>query len=146
MDKIRPWLYIGKYRDTLNIHLLSAYKIGAMLQLAEAVKQSGIVSLYLKVEDGEAVPSDLLRQGVDFVIAEKRRGRNVLIACGAGISRSSAFAVAVLKEVEGLSLLDALRAVRQCHPEATPHPAIWESLCTYYHEVLSFQYLRQNLD
>ncbi len=138
MNKIQAWLYIGKYRETLNSHLLSAYNIGAMLQLADLVEQPGLTSLYLPVEDGTPLPDDLLRRGIDFVIAEKERGRTVLIACGAGVSRSAAFTVAVLKEVEGLSLLDALRIVKQRHPEAMPHPAIWDSLCTYYDEDVSF--------
>ncbi len=138
MNKIQPWLYIGKYRETLNPHLLSTYNIGAMLQLADLVEQPDITSLYLPVEDGLPLPDDLLRRGVDFVMAEKERGRAVLIACGAGVSRSAAFAVAVLKEVEGLNLLDALRAVKQRHPKAMPHPAIWDSLCTYYDEAVSF--------
>jgi protein-tyrosine phosphatase len=138
VNKIRPWLYIGKYRDTLNQHLLSAYNIGAMLQLADLVEQPGITSLYLPVDDGVPLPDDLLRQGVDFVLGEKSRGRIVLIACGAGISRSAAFAVAVLKEVEGLGLLDAFRVVKGRHPLAMPHPAIWESLCAYYQEDVSF--------
>lgn len=30
MDTIRPWLHIGKYRDTLNHALLRRYQIGAM--------------------------------------------------------------------------------------------------------------------
>ena len=139
MNKIRTWLYIGKYRDTLNVHLLGVYHIGAMLQLAELVEQPHITSFYLNVEDGVPLPDNLLRQGVDFVITEKQQNRNVLIACGAGISRSAAFAVAALKEVEQLSLLDAFRVVRQHHPQALPHPAIWESLCTYYQDVVPFR-------
>lgn len=138
MDKIRTWLYIGKYRDTLNTHLLSVYKIGAMLQLAELVEQPGLVSLYLQYEDGLPLPPDLLRRGIDFVFAQKAQNRVVLIACGAGISRSAAFTLAALKEAEGLSLLDAFWAVKQRHSEAMPHPAIWESLCKYYQEDVSF--------
>ncbi len=134
MDAIRPWLYIGKYSETLNVGLLSASKIGAVLQLAEAVTYPDIVSLYLPVEDGIPLPDHFLRQGVDFVLSEKRRGKVVLIACGAGMSRSVAFAVAALKEAEGLSVLEAFRVVKDHHPESLPHPEIWESLCAYYHE------------
>jgi hypothetical protein len=71
---------------------------------------------------------------VDFVLSAKQRGQTVLIACGAGISRSSAFAAAVLKEAEDLSLLQAVRVVGLHHPGALPHPEIWRSLCSYYHE------------
>jgi hypothetical protein len=118
MDAIRPWLYVGKYRETLDAKLLATEKIGAMLQLAEPVTHFGITSVYLPVEDGVPLPSDLLRSGVDFVLSEKQRGQSVLIACGAGMSRSAAFAVAALQEAEGLSLLEAVRTVGKHHPAA----------------------------
>jgi protein-tyrosine phosphatase len=134
-------LYIGRYRETLNHRLLAVNQIGAMLQLAELVEHPGIVSLYLPVEDFEPIPFDLLQQGVEFIRTEKERGRRVLVACGAGINRSTAFSVAALKEEEGLSLLDAFRAVKRSHPEAMPHPPIWTSLCEYYEEAISFELL-----
>jgi protein-tyrosine phosphatase len=71
----------------------------------------------------------------------KRLGQRVLIACGAGINRSTAFAVAVLREEEGLSLLDAFRAVKRQHREAMPHPPVWESLCSYYQEDVPIELL-----
>lgn len=141
MDRIRPWLYIGKYRDTLNRNLLAVNRIEAMLQLVELVEHPGIVSLYLPVEDFQPIPHDLLRQGIDFVQAQKQQEHRVLIACGAGINRSTVFAVASLKEEEGLSLLDTFRAVKQSHPEAMPHPPIWASLCEFYQEDISFEKL-----
>jgi protein-tyrosine phosphatase len=138
MNTIRNWLYIGKYRDTFDATLLAAHKIGAMLQLAEAVKHPSIESLYLPVEDGVPLADHHLRQGIDFMLGQKRLGRNVLVACGAGMSRSAAFAVAVLKEDEGLGLLDALRAVKSHHPDTMIHPVLWESLCVYYRENIPF--------
>jgi hypothetical protein len=72
MNEIRPWLYVGKYRETLDSYLLGLHRIDAMLQLAEAVRQPGIVSLFLPVEDGEPLPVDLLRRGVDFVLNKRR--------------------------------------------------------------------------
>lgn len=139
MDAIRSWLYIGKYRETRDTDLLGANQIGAVLQLAEEIPYSHITSLYLPVEDGVPLPVHLLRQGVDFCLSEKRQGRKVLIACGAGMSRSVAFAVAFLKEAEGLSLLDAVRTVGRHHPESLPYPALWESLCSYYGEEIPLQ-------
>lgn len=142
MDRIRPWLYIGKYRDTLNPNLLAVNRIEAMLQLAELVEHPGIVSLYLPVEDFQPIPPNLLRQGIGFVRAQKQQKHRVLIACGAGINRSTAFAVAALKEEEGLDLLEAFRMVKRSHPEAMPHPPIWASLCEYFQEEdISFEKL-----
>jgi hypothetical protein len=138
MDEIRRWLYIGKYRDTLNKAYLGSRNIRAMLQLAEKVEQQDITSLYLQVEDMEPIPSNLLRQGIDFILEEKRTGHRVLVACGAGINRSSAFCIAALKEVEGIGLLDSFKEVKSKHPESMPHQPVWESLCKYYGESVPY--------
>lgn len=138
MNAIRNWLFIGKYRDTLDTTFLQEHQIGAVLQLAEAVAYSEIQSLYLPVEDGLPLEDHHFQRGVDFVLNQKRLGLKVLVACGAGMSRSAAFAVAALKEDEKLGLLDALRVVKRCHPDTMVHPALWESLCAYYKEDIPF--------
>jgi protein-tyrosine phosphatase len=134
MDQIRPWLYIGRYRDTLNKSYLDHKSIRAMLLLAEKVEQQGIVSLYLPVEDVAPISKEHIRQGVEFVREHKSQGNRVLIACGAGMNRSSAFSAAVLKEEEGLNLFQSFRIVKDCHPESMPHQPVWDSLCKYYGE------------
>lgn len=138
MDQIRSWLYIGTYRDTLNKSYLDFKSIQAMLQLAEKVQHLNIVSLYLPVEDLAPISSEHLRQGVDFVREHKQRGNHILVSCGAGINRSSAFCAAVLKEEEGLSLFDAFKAVKHKHPEAMPHEPVWDSLCKFYNEATPY--------
>lgn len=138
MNQIRPWLYIGKYRETADVSLLEGFQIGAMLQFAELVEHPGITSLYLPVEDGVPLPERMLRSGLDFVKAQKEQGCTVMISCGAGISRSATFAIAVLKEVEQISLSDAFRDVKIHHPQTMPHPALWKSLCEYFNEEISY--------
>jgi hypothetical protein len=143
MFTIRPWLHVGKFVETLDVDLLNAHNIGAMLQLAESVQQTGIAARFVHVEDGEPLPVALLREGVDFVRLQKSLGRNVLVACGAGISRSATFTVAALKEEEGLSLLEAFREVKAKHSLAQPHPELWQSLCGYYGEQVPYTKLIQ---
>lgn len=138
MDEIRPWLYIGAYRDTKNQSYLNLKNIQAMLQLAEKVEQPNIISLYLPVEDLAPISSGHLRQGVDFIRAHKAKGARVLVACGAGINRSSSFCAAALKEEEGLSLFEAFKEVKRLHPESMPHQPVWESLCKYYNETTPY--------
>jgi protein-tyrosine phosphatase len=138
MDQIRPWLFIGGYRDTIHLAYLQWKSISAMLQLAEKVEQPDIFSLYLAVEDLAPVSSDHIRQGVDFVREHKAKGNRVLVACGAGMNRSSAFSAAALKEEEGLSLFEAFREVKRFHPESMPHQPVWESLCSYYNELTPY--------
>jgi protein-tyrosine phosphatase len=138
MQQIRPWLYIGKYSETLNAGLLQRAKIRAMLQLAEAVKQTGIESLYLPVDDGVPMQTGALANGVAFVRSEYAQGNRVLVACGAGISRATTFAIAALKEEENLSVADAFSEIIKHHPNGMPHPVLWESLCKFYGEDVPF--------
>ena len=139
MNQLRPWLYIGKYSDTLDQQILTRHGIGAMLQLADLVEQPGVTSVYLPVEDFEPLPFDVLRQGVDFVRNAKQQGHTILIACGAGINRSTTYCVAALKEEEGLGLLEAFKEIKQKHGIALPNLPLWQSLCTYYQEDVPFQ-------
>jgi len=138
MDEIRPWLFIGAYRDTLNRSYLDFKSIQAMLQLAEKVEQPNIVSLYLPVEDLAPISSAHIRQGVDFIRKHKAMGKRVLVVCGAGINRSSSFCTAALKEEEKLSLFEAFKEVKRRHPESMPHQPVWESLCKYYKEATPY--------
>jgi protein-tyrosine phosphatase len=141
MNQIREWLYIGKYRETKDVRLLKQHDISAMLLLAELVRHPGIESLYVAVEDGEPLPFDLLRQGVNFAIGQQQQGEKTLVACGAGISRSASFAIAALKEIEDLSLMEAYQIVKAAHPDTMPHFQLWNSLCAYYDEPIPWREL-----
>jgi protein-tyrosine phosphatase len=139
VQKIRDWLYIGKYRETVNASYLKEHNIGAMLHLAAPVQHQEIETLYLAVDDAVPLPPAILKQGVVFVREQKANGKVVLVACGAGISRSSAFALAALKEEENLDLAAAYKNLLIHHPDALPHPSLWESLCDYYSETIDHQ-------
>ena len=124
MYRIRDWLYIGKHREAGDASLLRSRGIRAALHLiSDIAPPAGVECLCTPVEDGEPLPIEKLKRGVAFVRAQKAQGRGVLIACGAGISRSVAFTMAVLHEEEGLSLLDAYRAIYQWHRRDTPSRA-----------------------
>lgn len=83
------------------------------------------------IGDGELIPQEALWGGVDFILDNIYVGRSVLVMCGAGISRSSTFVLAYLLE-RGYDLHDAFILLRRAHPEANPHPKLWESLITHY--------------
>lgn len=136
MLEIRDWLYIGKFAHTRNRDYLEEKGIQAMLQLADHVPQLGISTLHLDVADGEALPHDKLKKGINFIQQQKTDGQRTLVACGAGISRSVVFAMAILMQEEKLSLFDAYREVRKRHPRAEPHYELVISLAAYHgHEL-----------
>ena len=93
MDEIRPWLFIGKYRDTLDKYNLDIQSIKAMLQLADKVEQEGIDSLYLTVEDLAPIRIEHIKKGVEFIKEHHSNDHRILIACGAGINRSTAYGI-----------------------------------------------------
>ncbi len=132
MNQIRPWLYIGNYADSLNLGTLDIEGITALLQLSSPVRWPGVESLYLRLRDGMPIPKEQLAECVRFVRQQKALDKKVLVACGAGISRSAAVCIAVLHEEEGLGLLDAYRVIHAAHPFAFPHPEFWKSLAAYY--------------
>lgn len=132
MHKIRDWLYIGKYRETTNRLLLDSYHIGAMLHLAEDVRHEGIETLYLGIDDGVPVKQDILKQGLDFLIEQKSQGKILLSACGAGISRSTTFAMGVLMHEENLDIWEAYQAILDHHPDALPAYPLVVSLGDYH--------------
>ncbi|RDV11074.1 hypothetical protein DXT99_25495 [Pontibacter diazotrophicus] len=138
MDPVRPWLFVGKFRDTLNPKNLKANNIEAMLQFAELVEYPGIVSFHLAVEDGIPLTTADFQRGMRFILQHHQSGKKVLIACGAGISRSVIFTIAALRETEGTALLTAYQEVVNAHIEALPHPALWKSLCTHYQENIPY--------
>ncbi|MCB9752234.1 MAG: dual specificity protein phosphatase family protein [Myxococcales bacterium] len=139
MDFVRPWLAIGKYRDTRSRDALREAGVSAMLLLARDLQQEGIRSRYLAVEDGEALPLPLLAQGVYFVSRARRDRDTVLVACGAGISRSATFTIASLCMIEGLALKTAYIQVKATRPIIKPHPKLWDSLCEFLGERVGFR-------
>lgn len=139
MHHIRPWLYIGNFRESNDRGIVHAYQINAVLQLAQAVNLPNVTSIYVAVDDGVPLPKEKLAEGVAFIRAQKAAGKTVLSACGAGISRSVTFAISALKEEEGLSLTDAYFDILKIHPNAMPHPMLWESMRIYYGEKVNFQ-------
>ena len=134
MQVIRPWLVLGKYQETLDLPLLQAQNIGAMLQFAEPVLQPAIPTLYIPLTDGTPITREVFRQGLDFILTHHEAGKKVFVSCGAGISRSVTFVVAALKETENTTLLEAYKSVLQVQARALPHPVLWQSLSTYYGE------------
>src|SRR5690349_11809723 len=137
MHTIRPWLNIGSVRETSDCTIMYTYQIGAILQLAHPAQHPGIESLFIPVEDAFPLPSAQFQQGVTFARAQKAAGHKLVIACGAGISRSVTFTMAVLHEEEGIGLLDAFEQIIAIHPDAMPHFELLKSLGKYYNDPIA---------
>lgn len=132
MHKIRNWLFIGKYRETISHPLLHSYRIEAMLHLVEDVQHKGIETLYMPIDDGVPVRQEILKRGIDFICEQKAQGKVILSACGAGISRSTTFAMGALMQEEKIDIWEAYQAILDRNPDALPAPDLVVSLGDYF--------------
>ena len=134
MQQIRDWLFIGGSAETTHLWYLKHNGIDAMLQLADYAPQPDIKILYLPVDDTVPLPAGKIKEGVEFILSQKAEGKKILISCGAGVSRSVAFGIAALVELENRKVFDAYREILLCHDEADPRPELFVSLGAYYGE------------
>lgn len=115
---------------------LRAQGIGAILSLTEsplpatALREHGLQSLHIPIEDGTAPrPNDFLA-ALDFIDQQHMRRRAVLVHCRVGEGRTGSILAAYLirQGAEPQAALDQLRAIR---PDAVQAPAQQEALIRF---------------
>ncbi len=133
IDHVAHGVYISGFRAIYSAQALREAGIRHVLKLYEDEPfwPTDFIVCDNALSDGEPIPQDKLRRGVDFVKEHIASEQSVLVQCGAGISRSSTFVLAYLLE-RGYELPEAWRMLKANHEEASPHPAMWESLIVYY--------------
>ncbi|MBT5873444.1 MAG: dual specificity protein phosphatase family protein [Candidatus Latescibacteria bacterium] len=134
MDFIIDQIAVGSYEDAINLQVLQANDITAVLDLAREVSYSlppSILRLKIPLEDRVPMKQEYIRLAVNWLrnAAEERR---VLVHCLAGISRSVTIVMCYLHEVQGFSLEDAYGMIRSKRFQANPHPALLDSIHEYY--------------
>lgn len=138
MYKIRDWLYISDYASAKSQKIVDEAGIQAMLQLFQPIELEGIVTKYISIGDGLPLTQAQINTAISFIREQHDKQHCLLSTCGAGLSRSVTFAIIALKEIEGLSLADAYRAIFEHHPKAMPDHIHWQAIADYYGEVDNF--------
>lgn len=133
ITQLADWLYISNYRASIHLPTLQQHHIAALLHLAERVEHPNVTACYLPVEDGEPIAPSHLDAAQTFIATHYADKHPLLIACGAGMSRSVTFCMLALKEHGGMNLVKALQHIKARHPIAQPHPELLRSLTAYYH-------------
>lgn len=111
--------------DALKEGATAVVSVGVPLDLPLPEEQVLKVSL-LDLEDADLLTQ--LPMCCDFLEKQIERGRNVLVHCAAGVSRSTAVVVAHLMRTEDLSLDAALTRIRQVRPQACPNDGFMRQL------------------
>lgn len=134
MDFILENIAIGAYEDALDLRNLQANDITAVLDLAVESNYSlppSILRLKVPMEDGVPIKHENLRIAVNW-LRNCSRERKVLVHCLAGISRSTSIVMCYLHEERGMPFDDAYGFIKAKRSQAQPHPALVESIQTYY--------------
>lgn len=125
---------IGAYEDAIDLRGLQANDITAVLDLTVETRYSlppSILRLKVPMEDGVPMNQEHLRLAINWLRMASRE-RKVLVHCLAGISRSTSIVMCYLHEERGMPLEDAYSFIKARRSQVQPHPALLESIDTYY--------------
>jgi len=140
IDHVVDGVYISGWRATKHeIELLGA-GLTHVLKLYESVPYFSphFTTLENVCVDGEPLPAGVLDRSVDFIRTRVAANQLVLVMCGAGISRSATMVLAYMVD-HGYDLHEAYKILKKAHPDANPHPALWQSLITRYQLTYSIE-------
>lgn len=120
-------LYLGSITAVLDPSILKEHDIHHLVQVLDvpwlpAYEEDGYECYRLDVLDTES--QDLrphLEDTVEDIDSALRRGRNVLVHCQQGVSRSAAIVIAYLIRKRGMSFDSAVTFVRQRRPCIKPN-------------------------
>lgn len=138
ITRIAKGLYLGNWAAATDAETLKAYKIRDVICINvtpkttadyATYKRNGIEHLYLYFEDDKTsnllATFDLVTQRIAL---DLNKGKNVLVHCTAGISRSCTIVLAYLMRYKGMSLDQALTAVRAVRGFVNPNAGFLEQL------------------
>src|SRR5271156_6621126 len=105
MNQVAPRLFISDYNEARALAQANPLNIQADLNCSMmSDSHAGFKDIaYCRTDfpDGPAIPENLFWEGLEFSQKEYRAGKNLLIHCAAGVSRSVTMAAALMV-TEGL--------------------------------------------
>jgi len=123
--EIVPRVWIGSKKDALSDDFMRRHSIGMIVNCTEDIDApfSGtILSMRIPVHDNPAY-NDIFSQHVSHVVSRMHMflrhttGKNILVHCFAGISRSASLVAAFLMSEYRISMIDAIRFIQSRKPE-----------------------------
>jgi hypothetical protein len=103
--------------------------VNAVLNLCERADPYDVeVNLRMQIADSAPAPGiEWLKEAVDFVADQRKRGRTVYVHCAAGRSRAGMVSTAYLMADRGWTRDEALKFIRE-RRDVHPNPAFMERL------------------
>ena len=130
-DMVHDGIWIGSYTSVLDENL-KKHEIDVVLNMAVecdyklATPSTQLVRI--GIEDGRLTNCGVFEKAADVIADARRAGKNVLVHCAAGVSRSGTAVMAYLMLYEGMGWADALTYLQSSRPCVNPHPLLVRSL------------------
>lgn len=126
-DALRPWMFLGSGRNAEDMSKLGAHGVTHVLNVADDVPNfheavGGLTYRRLEVGDfgQDAGISRVFADAADFLRLCREDGGVALVHCANGSNRSATVAIAVLMQLEGMTLREAFDLTRERHRATAP--------------------------
>lgn len=133
MSFIIDGLYLSDEDSATDQNLLKENKIKSILTVAkECIPPEGFESMKIDVDDWEF--EDLkchFDNCCEWIKKKREENKNVLVHCGAGVSRSSTIVIAYLMWGEKMSLKESFHLVKKQRPWIVPNEGFTKQLIEF---------------
>uniref|UniRef100_A0A7E4VR70 Dual specificity protein phosphatase 22 n=1 Tax=Panagrellus redivivus TaxID=6233 RepID=A0A7E4VR70_PANRE len=129
MDEVLPGLFVGGLRDAQDSEQLAHFRIEAVISILDFERTiegfgpgTGKEHLMIKLSDcPQANINPYLTPVSEFIHKARLSGKNVLLHCLVGVSRSICFAIAYILTVTNLNYAAAIAYIESKRPVARPN-------------------------
>ena len=138
-SKIFSWLYLGSYQNACNSKDLKDLKIGYVLNCAAECENKNfadIIYFQVKLNDFPNFNiSSFFKKTNEFINKAKLSGKNILIHCQLGISRSTTCLIAYMIKYLGYTTVTALQYIKTKRPHIMPNFGFLQQLKNYEQQI-----------
>lgn len=137
--KILDWLYLGNKKDSENLDLLKKHKIQAILNVSiECRNEFPHIFEYKKIPICDTIQTNIkfyFNDATNFLENCRQKGKNVLVHCYMGRSRSTSSIIAYFIRYKNLSYESAFLQIKTSKPDVQPNSGFICQLKEYENEV-----------
>ena len=138
-SKIFNWLYLGSYQNACNLKDLKDLKINYILNCAAECQNKNYPDIdyyQVKINDFPNFNISLFfKKTNEFINKAKLLGKNILIHCQLGISRSTTCLIAYMIKYMGYTTISALQFIKNKRPHIMPNFGFLQQLKNYEEKI-----------
>jgi protein tyrosine phosphatase len=131
LDQIIPHLFLGNLEDASDINLLNKYDIKYIINISGFENKFPKKFVYYKININDSPNENIFRyfrETGEFINNAVSTGKNILVHCHAGISRSASIIIAYLISWTNRSFDQSYSLVKSRRPIINPNPGFINQL------------------